>query len=84
VLTKIDLAIVAEPLRWVTVAGVNVRKRDGEVNEVEIEVLKTPVFELFLRSRLGLHIETHLTGVTLDREKTPHDHGRGMCSRASD
>ena len=57
-LTKVDLAIVAEPPRWVTVTGVNIRKRDGEVNEVEIEVLKTPVFELFLRRRLGLHTET--------------------------
>jgi hypothetical protein len=56
-----DLAIVAPPLGWVTVAGVNVRKRDGEVNEVEIEVLKTPVLELFLRRRLDLYIESPLS-----------------------
>lgn len=44
-----DLAIVPKPLRWVTVTGIYIRKRDGEVNEVEIKVVETPVFELFLR-----------------------------------
>ena len=57
VLTKVDFAIIAQPLRWVTVAGVDIRKRDGEVNVVEIEVVKTPVAELFLRQRLDLYLE---------------------------
>ena len=57
-LTKIDLAIVAEPLRWITVARVNVHKRNEKVDEVEIEVLKTPVTRLFLRRSHDLHIKT--------------------------
>ena len=54
VITEVDLAIITKPLRRVTVAGVYVCKRDGKVNEVKIEVVKTPVLELFLRHCLGL------------------------------
>ena len=50
-----NLAVIAKPLRWVAVAGIDVRERDGEVNEVEIEVVKAPVTELFLRQRFDLH-----------------------------
>ena len=35
-------------------AGIYVCKRDGKVNEVKIEIVKTPVFELFLRQCLDL------------------------------
>ena len=54
VITEVDLAIITKPLRWVTVTGIYVCKRDGKVNEVKIEVVKTPVLELFLRHCLGL------------------------------
>lgn len=59
-LTKVDLAIVAKPLGWVTVAGIDIRERDGEVNEEEIKVVKAPVLELFLRQRLDLHLRPQL------------------------
>lgn len=77
-----NLAVIAKPLRWVAVAGIDVRERDGEVNEVEIEVVKAPVTELFLRQRFDLHSKLLLVWVTIEHEKTSHDHGRGMCSRA--
>jgi len=84
VLTKVDFAIIAQPLRWVTVTRIDIRKRDGEVNVVEIEVVKTPVPELFLCQRLDLYLETVFSQRTLGRAKAPHDHGHGMCSRAKD
>ena len=82
VLTKVDFAVIAEPLRWVTVAGIHIRKRDGEVNVIEIKVVKTPVPELFLRQRLNLYLKTALSQRTFSGAKAPHDHGHGMCSRA--
>jgi len=57
-LTEVDVAIITKPLRRVTMGGIHVCKRDGEVNKVKIEVIKTPVFELFLRQCLGLHLRT--------------------------
>ena len=68
-LTEMDLAVIAKPLSWVTMARVHICKRDGKVNKEKIEVVKTPVFELFLRQCLGL--KPHLVGVTLDHEKRP-------------
>jgi len=58
VLTKMNLAIIAKPLGWVTVTWIHVRKRDGEVDMVEIKVVKTPVLELFLCQRLNLYLKT--------------------------
>ena len=81
-LTKVDFAIIAQPLGWVTVVWINIRKRDGEVNVVEIKILKTPVSELFLRQRLDLYLETVFSQGTIGRAKAPHDHGHGMYSRA--
>jgi len=54
VLTEVDLAIITKPLRWITMVGIYVCKRDREVNEVKIEVVKTPVLQLFLRHCLDL------------------------------
>lgn len=48
-LTEVNLAIIPEPLGWVTVTRVYVRKRDGEVNKVEIEIVEAPILELFFR-----------------------------------
>ena len=69
-LTKLDLAVVPEPLGWVAVARIYIRKRDGEVNEVEIEVVETPVLELFLRQCLDLHLGNPLVGVTWIKRKS--------------
>ena len=55
-----NLAIVPEPFGWVTVTRIYIGKRDREMNEVEIEVVETPVFELFLCQCLGLHLRTSL------------------------
>lgn len=41
-LTRVDLAIKTPPLRGELDAGLDVFNRDGEVNEVEVEVIKTP------------------------------------------
>ena len=71
VLTKVDFAIIAQPLRWVTVTGIDIRERDGEVNVVEIEVVETPVPELFLRQCLDLYLETVFSLRTLSRAKGP-------------
>jgi hypothetical protein len=57
VLTKVNLAIITKPLRWVTVVGIHVCKRDREVNKVKIEIVKTPVLKLSLRRCLGLNIK---------------------------
>ena len=81
-LTKMNLAIIASPLGWITVVGVNVRKRDGEVNVVEVEVVKTPVLELFLRQRPDLYLKTPFSQGKFGPWKTSHDRGRGMYSRA--
>jgi len=64
-----NLAIIAKPLSWVTVVGIDVGKRDWEVDEVEIEVVKTPILELSLRRYLDLTPHSHLVGVTLDQEQ---------------
>ena len=82
VLTKVDFAVIAEPLGWVTVAGIHIRKRNGEMNVIEIKVVKAPVPELFLRQRLDLYLKTELSQRTFGGAKAPHDHGHGMCSRA--
>ena len=86
VLTKVDLAIISKPQRRITVAGIYVSKRDGEVNKVEIEVVKTPVLKLFLRQCLDLHLRTASSWCNLgSREKEDsHDHGHGRCSKARD
>ena len=65
VLTEVDFAIITKPLRWVTMLGIHVCKRDWEVNKVKIEVVKTPVFELFLRQCLDLHLTTPFSGRNL-------------------
>lgn len=57
-LTQVDLAIIAVPLGRVTVAGIDVRKGDREMNKVEIKVVKSPVLELFLRHLFDLHLKT--------------------------
>jgi hypothetical protein len=51
-----DLAVrlVGEPPRWVPCLGRNILERDGEVDEVEIEVVDTPVLELLLDNGLDL------------------------------
>jgi hypothetical protein len=54
VLTEVDLSIVPKPFGWVTVARIYIRKRDWEMDEVEIKVIKPPVRELFLRRCLDL------------------------------
>jgi len=69
VLTKVNLAIIAKPLGWVAVTRIYIRKRDGEVDVVEIKVGKPPVLELFLCQRLDLHPETPLVGATPGHEK---------------
>lgn len=68
-LTEVNLPIVAEPLRWVTMVGIHVCERDGEVNKVEIEVVKTPVCELFLRRCFSLHYKARSACVDLGHEK---------------
>ena len=60
-LTKVDFSVIAKPLRWVTMTGINVCKRDGEVNVVQVEVVKTPVSKLFLRQCLDLHPGTQFS-----------------------
>ena len=56
-----NFAIIAKPLCWIAVAGIDIRKRDGEVNEVEIEVVKTPILELFLRYCLDLYPQANFS-----------------------
>jgi len=52
--------------------GIHVRERDGEVNEVEIEVIKTPVIELFLRQCLDLHLGTPFSWCDLGSVEESH------------
>jgi hypothetical protein len=47
-LTEVNFAIIPEPLGWVTVVGIHVSKRYGEMNKVKIKVIETPVLKLFL------------------------------------
>jgi len=70
VLTKVDFAIIAQPLRWVAVTGIDIRERDWEMNVVEVEVVKAPVPKLFLGQRLDLY-ETVFSHRTLGRAKGP-------------
>jgi hypothetical protein len=51
----LDLALtVDEPAGWVALLWVDVLQSDGEVDEVEVEVVDTPVFELLLANGLDL------------------------------
>ena len=70
-LTKVDFDIIAKPPSWATVTRIHVRKRDGEVNVVEIEVVKAPVFELFLRRCLDLSLKVPSSQKTSDRGSIP-------------
>lgn len=53
-LTRVALAIQTPPLRRVLVLGLHVLKRDGEVDEVKIEVVNAPELELILGDLLGI------------------------------
>ena len=70
-LTKVDFAVIAQPPGWAAVTGIYIRKRDGEVNVVEIEVIKAPVFELFLRQCLDLSLTVPLSQKISDRGSIP-------------
>lgn len=45
---------VVSPSGWVAHGGVDVFKRDGEVHDVEVEVLEAPIGELLARDGLDL------------------------------
>jgi hypothetical protein len=66
----VNLAIVPEPFGWVTVSWIYIGKRDGEVNEIEVEIVETPVLELFLRQCFSLHLGIPSVGVTWIKRKT--------------
>ena len=61
-LTEVNFFIIAKPLRWVTMVRVHVCERDGEVNKVKIEVVKTPVCELSLGRCFGLDPRSPFSG----------------------
>jgi len=51
----LDLALaVDEPARWVAHLGVDVLERDGEVDDVQVEVVDAPVGQLLLADGLDL------------------------------
>lgn len=58
-LTGVNLAIQSPPLRWVLVLGLHVFEGDGEVDEVQVEVVDAPELELVLGDLLrnGLFVE---------------------------
>lgn len=53
-LTGVNPTVKSPPLRRVLCRDVDVLKGNGEVDEIEIEVLKTPKAELVLGELLGL------------------------------
>ena len=52
--------------------GVHVFERDGEVNKEKIEVVKTPVCELFLRCCFGLHLGSPFNRRSLESRENSH------------
>lgn len=70
VLTKVNLIVISPPLGWITVVRIYIRKRDGEMNEVKIEVVKTPVRELPLCRCPDLHLGPHQQILGWVKEKT--------------
>lgn len=54
-----DLVIVTVPPCRVAMCRVYILKGDGEVNEVQVEVVDSPVLKLSLRAWLDLNISSH-------------------------
>ena len=52
--------------------GIHICERDGEVNKVKIEVVKTPVYELFLRRCFGLHEKSPFSWRSLESRENSH------------
>ena len=51
----LDLALaVDEPARWVALLGVDILEGDGEVDNVKVEVVNTPVGQLLAADGLDL------------------------------
>lgn len=81
-LTKINLSVVGCPTRGIFVCGIDVFKRDGEMDEIQVKVVQAPVGKLLLCEciDLGMGVSTILA---LGEEYYSHALSHGSCSRAT-
>ena len=72
-LTGVDLAVKSPPLRRVLSINWNIFEGDGEVNEVEVEVLNAPELEL---------VPDELVGLTQQIQHSPNVSSRSWLTRS--